>query len=83
MNIFDKCLTLEQYYEIMTKIRNEHSFGKHKHTKWIKYVRPQFDMRDGKCFHIKFEGAFEGNEKIFSQKDEGLMFDNIMIWLEE
>ena len=76
-----KALTLDQWKEVMNRITQHHRFGKYGHATWIKYVRPQFDMRDCTCFHIKFQYA--GSYKEFSHIDEKPMFEAIMEWLDE
>jgi hypothetical protein len=75
-------LTIEQFKQIMQRVERQHRFGKYGHTKWIKYVRPNFDMRDNRCFYITFEGG-GFTEKSFSHTDQVPMYDEIMAWLEE
>lgn len=73
-------LTDNQYEEIMTEIRRNHRFGQYPfpaNHKCIKYIRPNWDMRDGKCFLISFD------DKKFSPYDSTIpMFDRILKWLE-
>lgn len=76
MIVDNKALTQEQFVEIMSKINKHHSFGKHKHTNWIKYVRPNFDMRDGKCFNIHLD-----DKEFDSRECKDTMFNEIMKWL--
>lgn len=76
MIIDNKALTQEQFAEIMVEINNHHSFGKPRHTNWIKYVRPSFDMRDGKCFYIQLD-----QKKFDSRECKDTMFEEIMMWL--
>lgn len=72
-----KALTAEQFILIMSKIAECHSFGHMGHTKWVKYVRPHFDMRDGKCFVIKLD------EKVFTSKgSKNGMYDDILSYLD-
>lgn len=72
-------LDVDQWKEIMNIIAKNHSFGKYGQTKWVKYVMPSFDMRDGKCFFIKFRYA--GGEIEFSHTDDKPMYDAILEWL--
>lgn len=72
----EKALTIEQFNEIMKEINGSHSFGRAKHTNWVKYVRPSFDMRDGKCFYIKLD-----YQDFDSRECESTMFEEIMLWL--
>ena len=59
-------MTKEQYNQVMNEIWKNHRFGHMSNAYWndeeeakkykmIKYVRPQWDMRDGMCFSVTFE----------------------------
>ena len=76
-------LTVDQYEDIMKEIWKKHRWdrSKFKHSKNIKYVRPNWDMRDGACFSIKFDPG----KKIFSESygETEPMYDRIMRWLNE
>lgn len=80
-------LTPEQYNKIMQEIWKNHRFGMYPappHYKCIKYVRPQWDMRDGICFSIKFEALGLGRDGITFGSGYGNatpMYDRIMDWL--
>lgn len=70
-------LTVEQYQEIMNEIWKYHRFGSLSKSSWsnderincckhIKYVRPNWDMRDGRCFSIRFDNVhfdFRGSHR--------------------
>lgn len=72
----EKALTSAQFIQLMQEIDQNHSFGKYGHRNWVKYVRPDFDMRDGKCFHIKLD------DKVFSSSDcKTTMYEEIMAYL--
>ncbi|MNC07121.1 hypothetical protein D3C75_546540 [compost metagenome] len=83
-------LTQQQYKEILQLIWKEHRFGglskaaRDKDTvlkrcKHIKYVRPNWDMRDGMCFSIRFD---PGDKSFNSGYGETVpMYDRIMKWL--
>lgn len=76
-------LTLDQYKAIMQEIWNYHRWVRSKceHSKHIKYVRPNWDMRDGRCFSIQFDPG----KKVFScgYGETEPMYDRIMNWLNE
>jgi len=72
-----KTLTPDEFKSIMNYIFENHSFGQC-HSRFIKYIRPSFDTRDRRCFHIKFD------DKDIDFRDNGKpMYDNIMNWLKE
>lgn len=72
----EKALTSTQFLEVMKEIDHHHAFGKYGHTNWVKYVRTNFDMRDGKCFHIMLD------QKAFSSSEcKTTMHDEIMKYL--
>lgn len=80
-------LTKEQYDKVMHVVWVRHRFGgpsDSPNCKCIKYVRPNWDMRDSKCFSIRFEGLFGTGAKVFvSDYDETeSMYDRIMKWLD-
>lgn len=75
-----KALTMDQFNDIMNRIKEKHSFGRYGHTKWIKYIRPSFDMRDFMCFSITFRHG--SDETTFGQSGNGTMYERIMEWLE-
>lgn len=78
MSITERSLTREQYSEIMNRIWKHHRFARGGRS--IKYVRPNWDLRDGKCFHIQFDN----NDVKFDFRDnENSMYDNIISWLAE
>jgi hypothetical protein len=74
-------LSKQQFDTIMQEITKHHRFGgwnedRSKVDRYIKYVRPHWDMRDLKCFYVDFDNIrFD-----FRQSDES-MFDRIMKWL--
>ncbi|MEK4488333.1 hypothetical protein NYE44_01600 [Paenibacillus sp. FSL L8-0493] len=76
-------LTLDQYEEIMQEIWDNHRWCRSdfEHSKYIKYVRPNWDMRDGACFSIQFDPG----KKVFSAGygETEPMYDRIMNWLNE
>lgn len=77
MRLDEQSLTKEQYNEIKNRIWQHHRFAHGGRN--IKYIRPSWDMRDGRCFHIEFN-----NHIHFDYQDEGgTMFDKIMAWLKE
>lgn len=78
-------LTKKQFDEIMTEITKHHRFGGRYGQKkeggvcrYIKYIRPSWDMRDLKCFFI----TFDEKEFDFRESDDS-MFNCIMNWLNE
>lgn len=71
-----KALTIEQFTKIITEIRDHHSFGKYGHHNWVKYVRPSFDMRDGKCFYLVLD-----KKEFDSRQCKTTMYEEIMKWL--
>lgn len=81
MPLDNKSLTVEQFKEIINLIWDKHRFGglsknKDNTCKHIKYVRPNFDMRDGCIFNVKFD------DKMFDfRDDERPMYERIMEWL--
>ena len=89
-------MTKEQYDTVMDKIWWLHRFSgvqmHHKHPqydkhlnrcKYIKYVRPNWDMRDGMCFSIRFDGLTCGKDgtTFGVWRETEPMFDRIMAWL--
>lgn len=72
----NKSLTKEQYTEIMNRIWQYHCFARGGRN--IKYIRPNWDMRDGKCFHIAFDNS---GVKFDFRDNEKTMYENIMEWL--
>lgn len=77
-------MTKPQYDKVMNEVWKNHRFSRssYEHTKHIKYVRPNWDMRDGMCFSITFDGII--NKEFKSGHGETLpMFDRIMTWLRE
>lgn len=83
-------LTEQQFQAIMEEIKTYHRFGglppaywdnpmRQSRCKHIKYVRPDFDLRDEMCFHIRFDPG----EKVFGSGAEETvpMYDRIMEWL--
>jgi hypothetical protein len=73
----NKALTIDEFKEIMNRIISKHRFATG--GRGIKYVRPHFDMRDCRCYHIHFDNM----DVTFDYRDNGRMYDNIMKWLEE
>lgn len=83
-------LSKKQYEEIMQEIWKYHRFGKlseevfndderMKRQKCIKYVRPNWDMREGQCFSITFD---PGKREFHAGYGETVpMYDRIMEWL--
>lgn len=88
-------LTRAQYEEIMKEIWTYHRFGglsrkawddesRSDRCKYIKYVRPNWDMRDGMCFSIKFDGLGCPKDGMEFGSGYGItepMYDRIMKWL--
>lgn len=76
-------LTPDQYKAIMQEIWKNHRWGRSAsgNSKYIKYVRPNWDMRDGMCFSIQFDPG----KKVFNSGygETEPMFDRIMNWLNE
>lgn len=86
-------MSKEEYEKVMAEIRENHAFGGYKRDievrnrdKSIKYVRPNWDMRDGMCFSIKFDGlscGMSGKEFGSGHTETTPLFDRIMEWLNE
>ncbi|MEK5167145.1 hypothetical protein NYE69_33225 [Paenibacillus sp. FSL R5-0527] len=88
-------LTKDQYDRIMSAVWVMHRFGGLSDEVWnnpelvdkcknIKYVRPNWDMRDGMCFSIRFDGLFGKDGTITFNSGYGEtvpMYDRIMEWL--
>ncbi|WMT42830.1 hypothetical protein RE628_11385 [Paenibacillus sp. D2_2] len=80
-------LSKEQYDKIMSEILVSHRFGggsNNPDSKYIKYVRPSWDMRDGMCFSIRFDGLFgiDGTKEFNSgYRETTHMYERIMEWL--
>jgi len=84
-------MTKEQYEKVMQEIQEHHAFGKYvsddekrKKQKYIKYVRPNWDMRDIMCFSIRFDGLTcgrEGKEFNSGYGETVPLFDQVMAWL--
>lgn len=80
--ICSETLSIKQYKEIMNEISRNHRFGSLSKSvrdtnRCIKYVRPSWDMRDGRCYYIQFDEVgfdFRGSERS--------MFERIMGWLQ-
>jgi hypothetical protein len=77
-------LNKAQFDEIMAEIVKYHRFGVSTKknvncvNRYIKYIRPSWDMRDLKCFFIQFD------YKEFDSRDsDDSMYDCIMKWLNE
>lgn len=78
-----RSLNRQQYELILKEIWEHHRFGglsnsKKQPCRHIKYIRPHWDMRDGKSFCIKFD------DKMFDFRDSATrtMYDRIMSWLD-
>lgn len=77
----NQSLSKSQYEEIMIEIVKHHRFGglsnsDNRPCRHIKYIRPNWDMRDGRCFTITFD------RKVFDFRDNDTpMFERIMNWL--
>jgi hypothetical protein len=73
-----------QFDEIMSEIVKHHRFsGNLKKNanginRYIKYIRPNWDMRDLKCFFIQFD-----HKEFDSRDSDDSMYDRIMRWLNE
>lgn len=79
-------LTNEQYEQIIDVVWDRHRFGGLSDSpdkKHIKYVRPNWDMRDGMCFSIKFDGMFGTITFNSGYPETEPMYDRIMRWLED
>ncbi|MUT66041.1 hypothetical protein [Paenibacillus sp. NEAU-GSW1] len=81
-------MTKEQYDLVIKEIEENHYFGKSFSTapnsKHIKYVRPNWDMRDGMCFSIQFDGLSCGmGGKAFGSGhlESEPLYDRVMNWL--
>lgn len=88
-------MTQAQYKTVMREIWDKHRFGGLSPKYWddieasdrckhIKYVRPNWDMRDGMCFSIKFNGMMCGKDGKEFNSGYGQtvpLFDQIMAWL--
>ncbi|GJM84251.1 hypothetical protein HMSSN139_67470 [Paenibacillus sp. HMSSN-139] len=83
-------LTRTQYDEIVSEIWKNHRWcidpmdeDKKECHKYIKYVRPSWDMRDGSCFSITFDGLINGGTINFNAGflETRPMYDRIMEWL--
>ena len=52
----------------------------------VKYVEPVIDMRDGKCFAIKFQMFGDGDTTLYTQNEQRnnpeSLFDRCMSWLD-
>ncbi|MCM3274195.1 hypothetical protein [Paenibacillus elgii] len=79
--ICSESLTVEEYKKIMNIIWDNHRFGglsknRSENCRHIKYIRPDWDMRDGRCFSISFDDVhfdFRGSNRS--------MYDRIIAWL--
>lgn len=79
--VLSDCLTYTQWRAVMNEIWRHHRFGglswsDKRPCRNIKYVRPSFDMRDGRCFTVSFDEVtfdFRGSERP--------MYERIMAWL--
>jgi hypothetical protein len=79
LSLQEKALTIEQFSELMNYVIKHHRFGVPR-GKFIKYVRPHFDLRDQRVFSITFDNM----GKTFDSRDnDKSMYDNIMKWLKE
>lgn len=74
-----EALTNDQFNEIMEEVTKHHRFGYG--GLFIKHVDPVFDMRDNRCFHIKFRGV--SNAEFDSRQSDESMYVRIMAWLED
>ncbi|MCY9593978.1 hypothetical protein [Paenibacillus chitinolyticus] len=80
--ICSESLTVDEYKIIMSKIWDSHRFGRlsknrNRICRHIKYVCPNWDLRDGRCFSIGFDDVlfdFRGSYRS--------MFERIIGWLE-
>lgn len=88
-------MTRIQYDLLMKEIWDKHRFSRLSIKYWddegvtnrckhIKYVRPNWDMRDGRCFSIMFNGmtcGVDGKEFGSGYGETVPLFDQIMGWL--
>lgn len=77
-------LTHGQYKKVMNVIWKSHRFGRG--GRHIKYVRPNWDMRDDMCFSIRFDGLGcdrEGTSFGSGHTEREPMYDRIMAWLNQ
>lgn len=93
-------MTRDEYDLIVYEIWRFHRFGglslpsskrkdpnyeeRQKRSKWIKYIRPNWDMRDGMCFSVRFDGSCCGKDgKTFGSGygETVPLYDQIMTWL--
>lgn len=76
-------LTPDQYKAVMQQIWKNHRFARSdfEHSKYIKYVRPHWDMRDGMCFSIQFDPGKIVFNSGYGETEP--MYDRIMKWLNE
>ncbi|KAF6578320.1 hypothetical protein G9G54_13670 [Paenibacillus sp. EKM212P] len=83
-------MTPSQYNEMMKEIARAHRFGglskaiwddeeARSRCKYIKYVRPNWDMRDGRCFSIRFDPC--GKEFHSGYGETVPLYDQIVEWL--
>lgn len=74
-------LSMDQFLSLMQEIGTNHGFYVWRNgSRHIKYVRPSFDMRDGKCFAVAFECL--GPAATFRWTDSAEpMYNRIMAWL--
>lgn len=82
-------MTREGFEGLMNQIANFHHFYGPKpiydspearsRCKYIKYVRPNWDMRDGRCFSIRFDPC--GKEFHSGYGETVPLYDQIVEWL--
>ncbi len=65
----EKGINIELFTELCRHINEHHSMGTFSGKK-IKYMRPAFDFRTGRCFYIRFEGMFQSGNKDFYTVNE-------------
>lgn len=76
-------MALQQYAQLLKKIKDEHSFGNIEGGKHIKYVDSCFDMRTLSVWSVSFRGLVE--TKSFATTDdpksEENLYDVVLKWL--
>ncbi|WP_413986371.1 hypothetical protein [Paenibacillus polymyxa] len=82
-------MTSEGFSLLMAHIQDKHHFYGPKliydtpearaRCKYIKYVRPNWDMRDGRCFSIRFDPC--GKEIYIEPGETVPLYDRIIDWL--
>lgn len=77
-------LTFTEFAKILYDIRDHHRWGESdaRRSRWIKYIRPSFDMRDCKVFNVEFQGG-HGTKTFDCRDSDEPMHERIMRWLRD